>query len=430
MIWDKKWECASRKAIEEIQLERLQETVKRVYENVPYYRKAFDDVSVKPEKIKSLADLQRLPFTTKEALRDNYPFGLFAVPTDKLLRLHASSGTTGKPTVVGYTKKDLETWSDLVARIVTMAGVGAGDIAQVAFGYGLFTGAFGLHYGLEKAGVLVVPASTGQTEKQIMLMQDFGVTALIATPSYALYMAEVAERMGIDPRKMPLKYGLFGSEACTEEMRTKLEERWGILATDNYGMSEVIGPGVSGECEFKNGLHIAEDHFIVEVIDPETEKPVEPGEKGELVITAITKEALPIIRYRTKDISRLNFEPCSCGRTNARMDKIMGRTDDMLIIRGVNVFPSQIESVLVQMEGVSPNYLLVVTKAGYLDNLEVKIELTDAWFTGRFKELEALEKKIAHRLQSVLGLSAKVSLVEPRSLQRFEGKAKRIQDLR
>ncbi len=430
MIWDKKWECASRETIEAIQLERLQATVKRVYERVPYYKKAFDDAGIRPGDIKSLADLQKLPFTTKEALRDNYPFGLFAVPVNQMLRIHASSGTTGKPTVVGYTKRDLDTWSDLVARIVTMAGVSTGDIAQVAFGYGLFTGAFGLHYGLEKAGVLVVPASTGQTEKQIMLMQDFGVTALIATPSYALYLAEVAEKMGIDPRGMPLRYGLFGSEACTEEMRAKLEERWDILATDNYGMSEVIGPGVSGECEYKEGLHIAEDHFIVEVIDPETQKPVPKGEKGELVITAITKEALPIIRYRTKDISRLNFEPCACGRTNARMDKVTGRTDDMLIIRGVNVFPSQIESVLVQMEGVSPNYLLVVTKQGYLDNLEVKIEVTDGWFTGKFKELEALEARIAHRLQTVLGLSAKVSLVEPRSLERFEGKAKRVQDLR
>ncbi|MFA5537345.1 MAG: phenylacetate--CoA ligase, partial [Bacillota bacterium] len=278
MIWDEKWECASRETIETIQLERLQKTVKKVYERVPYYKKAFAEVNLEPGDIKSLSDLQKLPFTTKEALRDNYPFGLFAVPINQMLRIHASSGTTGKPTVVGYTKKDLDTWSDLVARVVTAAGVSAGDIAQVSFGYGLFTGAFGLHYGLEKAGALVVPASTGQTERQIMLMQDFGVTALIATPSYALYLAEVAEKIGLDPRKMPLKYGLFGSEACTEEMRAKLEERWDILATDNYGMSEVIGPGVSGECEYKDGLHIAEDHFIVEVIDPETEKPVPRGE--------------------------------------------------------------------------------------------------------------------------------------------------------
>lgn len=430
MIWDRRWECAPREELEAIQLVRLKETVKRVYEGVAYYRQAFDAANVRPEDIKSLNDIRRLPFTTKEALRDNYPFGLFAVPKEQLLRIHASSGTTGKPTVVGYTRRDLETWSELVARIVTLAGVGPGDVAQVAFGYGLFTGAFGLHYGLEKVGALVVPASTGNTERQIMLMQDFEVTALIATPSYALYMAEVAEKMGINPGEMPLKYGLFGSEACTEAMRRELEKRWQILATDNYGMSEVIGPGISGECEYKEGLHIAEDHFIVEVIDPETGEVKEPGETGELVVTAITKEALPIIRYRTKDISRLNHEPCPCGRTNARMDKVTGRTDDMLIIRGVNVFPSQIESVLVQMEGVTPNYLLVVTRDGYLDNLEVKIEVTDAWFTGKFKELENLEKRIAHSLYTVLGISAKVSLAEPRSLQRFEGKAKRIEDLR
>lgn len=430
MIWDRRWECASREELEQIQLTRLKDTVKRTYESVPYYREAFDDVKIKPQEINSLEDLRRLPFTTKEALRDSYPFGLFAVSKDKLLRVHASSGTTGKPTVVGYTREDLDTWSELVARIVTMAGVKPGDVAQVAFGYGLFTGAFGLHYGLEKVGALVVPASTGNTERQIMLMQDFEVTALIATPSYALYMAEVAGKMGVDPRAMSLKYGLFGSEACSEEMRKELEKNWGILATDNYGMSEVIGPGVSGECEYKNGLHIAEDHFIVEVIDPETEEPVKPGEPGELVITAINKEALPIIRYRTKDISCLNYDPCPCGRTNVKMQKITGRTDDMLIIRGVNVFPSQIESVLIQMEGVTPNYLLVITRDGYIDNLEVKIEVAEAWFTGRFKELEALEKTIAHRLQTVLGISAKIHLVEPRSLQRFEGKAKRIQDLR
>lgn len=430
MIWDKKWECASREDLTEIQLSRLQETVNRIYNKVPYYRQALDELDIKPQDIKSLEDLQRLPFTTKEALRDNYPFGLFTVPKEDLLRIHASSGTTGKPTVVGYTRQDLETWSQVVARIVAMAGVGPGDVAQVAFGYGLFTGAFGLHYGLEKVGALVVPASTGNTERQIMLMQDFEVTALIATPSYALYMAEVAENMGIDPRELPLKYGLFGSEACTEEMRGELEKRWGILATDNYGMSEIIGPGVSGECIYKDGLHIMEDHFIVEVIDPDTGEVLAPGETGELVITAITKEALPIIRYRTKDISRLNYDPCPCGRTSVRMEKVKGRTDDMLIIRGVNVFPSQIESVLVQVEGVSPNYLLVVTRDGYLDNLEVKIEVTDAWFTGKFKELENLERKLAHRLNTVLGISAKVHLVEPRSLQRFEGKAKRVEDLR
>lgn len=430
MIWDKTWECASRKAIEQIQLERLKATVSRVYEKVPYYRNVLDSIGVKPEDIRTLDDIRRLPFTTKDVLRDNYPFGLFAVPKSELLRLHASSGTTGKPTVVGYTRRDLETWSQLVARVVTQAGLTHADMAQVAFGYGLFTGAFGLHYGLEKVGVSVVPASVGNTERQIMLLQDFGATALISTPSYALYMTEVAEKMGIDPKKLNLKYGLFGSEACTHEMRQELEERWGILVTDNYGLSEVMGPGVSGECEFQNGMHIAEDHFIVEIIDPETGEPKDFGEEGEVVITTLTKEALPIIRYRTRDISAINPEPCRCGRTSMRMRKISGRTDDMLIIRGVNVFPSQIESVLVQSEGLTPNYMLVVTKNGYMDELEVQVEVTQEIFTDRFKELAALEEHIAHRLNTVLGITAKVQLVAPNSLERFEGKAKRIKDLR
>jgi len=303
-------------------------------------------------------------------------------------------------------------------------------VAQVAFGYGLFTGAFGLHYGLEKIGATVVPASTGNTEKQIMLMQDFGTTILVSTPSYALYMAEVAEQMGINTSRLPLRLGLFGSEASTEEMRREIERRWNIIATDNYGLSEIIGPGVSGECHLKQGMHIAEDHFLVEVIDPQTGEPLPYGEVGELVFTTLTKEALPLIRYRTKDLSVLNPEPCACGRTTVRMEKIKGRTDDMLIIKGVNVFPSQIESVLMEMEGVAPHYQLVVTKKGYLDELEIKVEVKDEWFTGRFKELEALEHRITQKLQSVLSLNAKVRLVEPRSLTRFEGKAKRVLDLR
>ncbi|HHX23262.1 MAG TPA: phenylacetate--CoA ligase [Thermoanaerobacterales bacterium] len=430
MIWNKKWECALRKDIKEIQLKRLQDTVKTVYDNVPHYRESFDSVGVKPEDIRTLDDIKRLPFTTKDTLRDNYPFGLFAVPKNKLLRLHASSGTTGKPTVVGYTRKDIEIWSELVARVATQAGVTSEDMAQVAFGYGLFTGAFGLHYGLEKIGASVVPTSVGNTERQIMLMQDFGATVLISTPSYALYMAEVAEKMGINPKELPLKYGLFGSEACTEEMRQELQKRWNILVTDNYGLSEVMGPGVSGECEFQDGMHIAEDHFIIEIIDPNTGEQKEYGEEGEVVITTLTKEALPIIRYRTRDISVLNPEPCKCGRTSMRMRKISGRTDDMLIIRGVNVFPSQIESVLVQSEALTPNYILVVSKNGYMDELEVQVEVTEEIFTDRFKELKALEKRITDRLQTVLGITAKVRLVAPNSLERFEGKAKRIKDLR
>lgn len=430
MIWDKEMETIKREELQKIQLERLQQTVARVYAKVPFYRQAFDKAGVRPEDIKALEDVRRLPFTTKDNLRDNYPFGMFAVPKQELVRIHASSGTTGKPTVVGYTRNDLEVWSDLVARIVALAGGTAEDVAQVAFGYGLFTGAFGLHYGLEKIGATVVPASTGNTEKQIMLMQDFGTTILVSTPSYALYMAEVAEQMGINTSRLPLRLGLFGSEASTEEMRREIERRWNIIATDNYGLSEIIGPGVSGECHLKQGMHIAEDHFLVEVIDPQTGEPLPYGEVGELVFTTLTKEALPLIRYRTKDLSVLNPEPCACGRTTVRMEKIKGRTDDMLIIKGVNVFPSQIESVLMEMEGVAPHYQLVVTKKGYLDELEIKVEVKDEWFTGRFKELEALEYRITQKLQSVLSLNAKVRLVEPRSLTRFEGKAKRVLDLR
>ncbi|WP_227764258.1 phenylacetate--CoA ligase family protein [Zhaonella formicivorans] len=430
MIWDKEMETIKREELQKIQLERLQQTVARVYAKVPFYRQAFDKAGVRPEDIKALEDVRRLPFTTKDNLRDNYPFGMFAVPKQELVRIHASSGTTGKPTVVGYTRNDLEVWSDLVARIVALAGGTAEDVAQVAFGYGLFTGAFGLHYGLEKIGATVVPASTGNTEKQIMLMQDFGTTILVSTPSYALYMAEVAEQMGINTSRLPLRLGLFGSEASTEEMRREIERRWNIIATDNYGLSEIIGPGVSGECHLKQGMHIAEDHFLVEVIDPQTGEPLPYGEVGELVFTTLTKEALPLIRYRTKDLSVLNPEPCACGRTTVRMEKIKGRTDDMLIIKGVNVFPSQIESVLMEMEGVAPHYQLVVTKKGYLDELEIKVEVKDEWFTGRFKELEALEHSITQKLQSVLSLNAKVRLVEPRSLTRFEGKAKRVLDLR
>lgn len=430
MIWDKKWECAPRADIQEIQLIRLKETVERVYKRVPHYRKALDETGITPKDICSLEDIRKLPFTTKDALRDNYPFGLFAVPKKELLRFHASSGTTGKPTAVGYTRKDLETWSELVARVVTLAGVTSEDVAQVAFGYGLFTGAFGLHYGLEKVGATVVPTSSGNTQRQIMLMKDFEATALIATPSYALYMAEVAEKMGYDPKKMPLKFGLLGSEACTEEMRRELELRWGIIVTDNYGLSEIMGPGVSGECHLQDGMHIAEDHFFVEIIDPVTGEPKDYGEEGEVVITTLTKEALPIIRYRTRDISALNPQPCQCGRSSMRMRKISGRTDDMLIIRGVNVFPSQIESVLVTSDGVTPNYMLIVTKNGYIDELEVQVEVTEKIFSDSFQDLEALEKRITHDLFTVLGLTAKVRLVAPNSIERFEGKARRIKDLR
>jgi phenylacetate-CoA ligase len=430
MIWNQQQECMSREELRSLQLDRLKETVSRVYHRVPYYREQLDSLGLRPADINRLEDIRLLPFTTKTALRDNYPYGLFAVPMKEIVRLHASSGTTGKPTVVGYSRRDLGTWSELVARVVTAAGVGDGDVAQVCFGYGLFTGAFGLHYGLERVGAAIVPSSVGNTEKQIMLMQDFGATVLVGTPTYTLHMGEVARNMGVRPGDLKLRVGLFGAEVWTENMRSELEQLWGIKATDNYGLSEIMGPGVAGECTASPGLHISEDHFLVEIIDPDTGESRGPGEEGELVITTLTKEALPIIRYRTRDITVLNEEPCPCGRTHARMRKVRGRTDDMLIISGVNVFPSQIESVLMEIRGVSPHYLIILGKKGYLDYLEVQVELTDEAFTGNFRDLEALEARIRGRLQSVLSISPRVRLMEPHSLERSMGKAVRVIDNR
>jgi len=430
-IWDERSECMSRRELEQLQLERLKTTLRRAYEKVPHYRKKFDEAGIKPEDIKTLKDIRMLPFTTKEDLRENYPFGMFAVPRKEIVRIHASSGTTGKPTVVGYTRRDLETWAELVARMVYEAGARAEDTVQISFGYGLFTGALGLHYGLERIGASVVPVSSGNTKRQIMLMEDFGTTALVSTPSYALYMGEVAREMGIDPSSLPLRLGLFGSEGWTEEMRREIEKCWNCFATDNYGLSEVMGPGVSGECREREGMHIAEDHFLVEIIDPETKEPLDYGCEGELVITTLTREAMPIIRYRTKDITSINPEPCRCGRTNARMAKVSGRTDDMLIIRGVNVFPSQIESVLMEIEETAPYYQIIVTREGYLDQIEIQVEVTEEVLKrDRFSELEKLEKKIRDRLYNVLSINAKVRLVEPHTIERFEGKAKRIIDKR
>ncbi|MCR4443293.1 MAG: phenylacetate--CoA ligase [Peptococcaceae bacterium] len=430
MIWDKQGECLDRKTLREIQLERLKWTLNRVYENVPFYRKSFDEAGIRPEDIKTLDDVGRLPFTTKEVLRDNYPFGLFASPRREVVRIHASSGTTGKPIVVGYTRNDLETWTNLVARIITMAGVTDEDVAQICFGYGFFTGGFGLHYGMEKVGAMVVPASSGNTEKQIMLMQDFGTTALVSTPSYALYMAEVAKSMGIDPKTLPVRVGLFGGESCTENMRREIEELWPLKATDNYGLTEVIGPGVSGECTVEPGLHINEDHFLVEVIDPDTGEPLDYGEEGELVFTTLTKEAFPVVRYRTRDISVLNPEPCRCGRTTVRMRKTKGRTDDMLIIKGVNVFPSQVEAVLLNIEGITPHYQMIVTRKNYLDSLEIQVEIRPEWFSDNYREIVKIEEKIQKGLQKVIGLDAKVTLVAPNSIERTTGKSKRVIDLR
>lgn len=429
MIWNRV-ETLPREEIETIQLNRLRNLLHRVYRAVPFYRTLFDEAGIRPDDVRTLDDVVHLPFTTKDDLRDNYPYGLFAVPRENVIRIHASSGTTGRPTVVGYTRGDLEIWSELVARIVTQAGVQPGDVVQICFTYGLFTGGFGLHYGLERVGATVIPASSGNTQRQIRLMHDFGTTVLVSTPSYALYLAEVASDMGYTPASLGVRLGLFGSEPWSESMRAEIEARWGMKATDNYGLSEVMGPGVSGECLYQNGLHIAEDHFLVEVIDPQTGRRLPPGETGELVITTLTKEAMPLIRYRTRDITSLDYAPCPCGRTSARMRRVSGRTDDMLIIRGVNVFPSQIEEVIMQIEGVGPQYLIVVDRKGYLDEMEVQVELSAAHFSGRFRELEELENRVREQLQSVLGITPRVRLVEYKSLERTAGKAKRVIDKR
>ncbi len=428
LIWDR-METLAREDMQRLQLERLKAVVRRVYNKVPFYRKLFQERGLKPS-IKSLEDLQLLPFTTKDDLRENYPYGLFAVPPERIVRIHASSGTTGKPTVVGYTKKDLKTWADLVARIVTQAGVTARDVVQICFSYGMFTGGFGLHYGLERAGATVLPASAGNTQRQIRLMQDFHTTALVGTPSYALYMAEQIEELGLNPRQLGVRLGLFGAEPWSEAMRAELEQRWGMKATDNYGMSELIGPGVAGECPFQCGLHISEDHFLAEIIDPETGEQLPPGETGELVITTLTKEGLPLIRYRTRDITSLDPSTCRCGRTTVRMKRVSGRTDDMLIIRGVNVFPSQVEEVLSEIQGVGPQYLIVVDRKGYLDEFEVQVELAADYFTGKYRDLEALEAKIQAGLQAILNLTPRVKLVEYKSLERTMGKTRRVIDRR
>mgnify|MGYP000859450644 CR=1 FL=1 len=430
MIWQKDVETAGRAKIEEIQLERLKWVTRHCYNNIEFYHKRFDENNINPDKIKTLSDIQYIPYTTKADIRDTYPFGMFGAKMKDIVRLHASSGTTGKPTVVGYTRKDLDLWSNLVARIACAAGATDEDISQISFGYGLFTGALGLHYGLELIGSTILPCSSGNTEKQVMLMKDFGTTLLVSTPSYALYMAEVARDLGYTKQDFKLRLGLFGSEGCSDEMRTQIEEAWGLFATDNYGMSELIGPGVSGECRYREGMHIAEDHFLPEIIDSNTGDVLEAGATGELVITTLTKEGFPVLRYRTKDITNLNYEPCACGRTMARMSKIIGRSDDMLKIRGVNVFPTQIESVLVSFPQIGAHYQLIVRREGFMDTLEVKVELIDAKLLESYAELEKLQKSIKAKLHSVLGIDAKLSLVEPKSLERFAGKAKRIVDLR
>lgn len=429
MFFQKDIETMPREKLEELQLERLKWLIKYCSDNIPFYNKRLTEAGVTPEKIKSLSDVQYIPYTTKEDIRDTYPFGLFGQPLKKIHRIHASSGTTGKPTVVGYTKADLDNWSDCVARLCMAVGASDEDIVQISFGYGLFTGALGLHYGLEKIGATVIPTSSGNTEKQIMLMQDFGTTALVSTPSYAQYIGEMARDMGVIDN-IKLKLGLFGSEGCTEEMRSQIENTLNLFATDNYGMSELMGPGVSGDCHLRCGMHINEDHFLPEIINSNTLEVLPRGETGELVITTLTKEGIPMLRYRTKDITKIDYEPCGCGRTFARMAKIMGRSDDMLKIRGVNVFPSQIESVLMKFDKIAPHYQLVVTRANFSDALEVKVELSNGSLLENYGELENLQKNIHASLKTVLGIDTKVSLVEHKSLERFQGKAKRILDLR
>ncbi|KUK82992.1 MAG: F390 synthetase [Pelotomaculum thermopropionicum] len=428
--WEPDYETMPREMLAQLQLERLKTTVKRVYRTVPFYRQAFREAGLEPGDVKALEDLKKLPFTTKQDLRDNYPFGMFAVPRNDIVRLHASSGTTGKPSVVGYTRRDLENWSDLVARCLVMAGGSREDVVQNAYGYGLFTGGLGLHFGAERLGASVVPVSGGNTSRQLMLMQDFGTTILTCTPSYALYLAEEGAAAGIDFKKLPLRAGVFGAEPWSEEMRNQLEARLDIIALDIYGLSEVMGPGVSMECPVKQGSHIFEDHFLAEVVDPDTGEQLPYGAQGELVLTTITKEGIPVIRYRTRDISSLHPEKCACGRTHLRMRKVTGRTDDMLIIRGVNVFPSQVESVLLEFGETEPHYLLVVDRRGEMDDLEVQVELSEQMFSDKIKSLEILESRIRHRILSVLNIKARIKFVEPRTIPRSEGKAKRIMDKR
>ena len=430
MFYDEKIETMPVEELKKLQLAKLKKAVEYAYNNSKFYKNMFDRSGLKPSDIQTLEDIRKIPFTVKTDLRDNYPYGLNAVPMEDIARIHASSGTSGKPTVVTYTKNDLEMWSECMARLITMAGVTKKDIVQISFGYGLFTGALGLHQGMEKVGATVIPASSGNTERQIMLLKDLGATVLVATPSYALYIAEMIEKMGLDINDFKLRVGLFGSEASSVEMHNELERRLHVLSTDNYGLSEIIGPGVAGECTYKQGLHVNEDYFYIEILNPETFEPVPDGEYGELVITALSKEAMPILRYRTKDITRIIPGTCPCKRTMRRLDKFQGRTDDMLVIRGVNVFPSQIEGVLMDIPEVGSSYEIVVTRENYMDKLEVSVEVADSGLLDNYKKLEELRAKIRHNLKTVLQIDAAVKLVEPLTWKRFEGKAKRVTDLR
>jgi phenylacetate-CoA ligase len=430
MYWNEAKECMKKEDRDALQLKRLQETVTRAYHNVPHYRRVFHTLGLDPQDIQSLGDIARLPFSYKKDLRDNYPYDMFAVPLSEVVRIHSSSGTSGKPIVVGYTRKDLNTWSEIMARALMCAGVTRHDFIQNAYGYGLFTGGLGFHYGGEKLGASIIPISGGNTDRQIMIMKDYGSTVLACTPSYALYLAETLEDMNISPEALKLRIGIFGAEPWSENMRREIESRLKIKALDIYGLSEIIGPGVAVECSEQNGLHVMEDHFMVEIIDPDTGEVLPEGSSGELVFTSLTKEALPIIRYRTGDISSITSEPCACGRTLRRIGRIQGRTDDMLIIRGVNVFPSQIEHVLLQLGDIEPHYQLIVERIGQLDHLEVQVEVSEAFLFDEVRILEELAYNIRSRIESLLGLSVKVKLVEPKTLPRSEGKAKRVIDKR
>ena len=429
MIWNETKECMSRDEMTNLQSARLRKLVDRVYHSVEYYRKKMQALGLEPGDIKGIEDLDKLPFTTKDDLRDTYPFGLFAVPNSQITRIHASSGTTGMETVVGYTRRDIETWSECVARCITMAGLGQNDIIQIAYGYGLFTGGLGAHYGAEKLGATVVPMSTGNTKKLINMMIDFGVTGIMCTPSYLLHIAETINEMGVRD-KIKLKASINGAEPWTEKMRSQIENMLGIHAHDIYGLSEIMGPGVATDCQFHSGLHIHEDHFLPEIVDQKTLKPLRDGMTGELVISTLTKEGIPLIRYRTKDLTSITHKPCQCGRTTARIARFTGRTDDMLIIRGVNVFPSQIEAALLEMGGTTPHYLLIVDRVNNLDTLEVRVEVEERFFSDEIRELENLTNKITEVIKQAIGLAVKVKLVEPKSIERSTGKSQHVIDNR
>jgi phenylacetate-CoA ligase len=428
--WNPTYECMSRDEMTRVQNERLLNTVKRIYHNVPFYRQKMQQEGIEPGDIKSIEDLNKLPFTYKQDLRDTYPYGMFAVSLSEIVRIHASSGTTGKQTVVGYTRQDIDIWSEIMARTLVCAGAGKNSFIQVAYGYGLFTGGLGVHYGAERIGASVIPVSGGNTKRQLQIMKDFGTTLLACTPSYALYLSEEMEEAGIKKDDLKLEAGVFGAEPWSENMRQEIEERLGIVAIDIYGFSEVMGPGVASECRHQCGLHIQEDHFIPEIINPETGEVLPEGQQGELVFTTISKEGLPLIRYRTRDISSLIYEKCECGRTSVRMNKVKGRTDDMIIVRGVNVFPSQIESVLLTNGKAAPHYVLIVDRVGKLDVLEIWVEMTHEMFSDEVRRLEDVEMKIRKEIEATLGISAKVKLVEPKTIERSEGKAKRVIDKR